>query len=185
MSNSTGRNNMIFTPTTLKGAYIIELEKREDSRGFFARTWDEKEFEAHGIFRKPVQKNMSYSTKKGTMRGMHYQISPYEESKLIRCTKGAIYDVIIDLRKDSPTFKQWFGVELNDTNYKMLFLSEGFAHGFITLTDTTEVSYQVSAFYTPGSEQIIRYNDPQFSIPWPMEVTEITDKDKNQADYTG
>ncbi len=174
---------MKFIKTPLPGAYIIELEKRIDDRGFFARTWDEEEFKTHSIFRKPVQMNMSYSTKKGTMRGMHYQIFPLEESKLIRCTRGAMYDVIIDLRRNSPTYKQWFGVELSQHNYKMLFLSEGFAHGFLTLVDDTEVSYQVSAFYTPGSERIIRYDDPTFKIQWPIKVTEITEKDGLQSDF--
>jgi dTDP-4-dehydrorhamnose 3,5-epimerase len=117
------------------------------------------------------------------MRGMHYQIFPLEESKLIRCTRGAMYDVIIDLRRNSPTYKQWFGVELSQHNYKMLFLSEGFAHGFLTLVDDTEVSYQVSAFYTPGSERIIRYDDPTFKIQWPIKVTEITEKDRLQSDF--
>lgn len=175
---------MKCTQTKLSGVYIIELEKRVDSRGFFARTWDEKEMSVLGIYRKPVQMNLSRSTKKGTMRGMHYQIAPYEESKLIRCTRGAIYDAIIDLRRDSPTFKQWFGIELTQDNYTMLFLPEGFAHGFLTLVDDTEVSYQVSAFYTPGSERIIRYNDPTFAIAWPGTITEITDKDRLQADFT-
>ena len=176
---------MKFTKTLLEGAYIIELEKRIDDRGFFARTWDEKEFEDHGIFRKPVQMNMSYSTKKGTMRGMHYQIQTYEESKLIRCPRGAIYDVIIDLRRNSPTYKQWFGIELTQDNYTMLFLPEGFAHGFLTLLDDTEVSYQVSAFYKPGSERIIRYDDPTFKIQWPIiKITEITEKDRLQSDFT-
>jgi len=175
---------MKFTKTSLEGAYVIDLEKRRDDRGFFARTWDEHEFEALGIYRKPVQMNMSYSAKKGTMRGIHYQISPFEESKLIRCTMGAIYDVIIDLRRDSPTYKKWFGVELTQDNNKALFLSEGFAHGFLTLEDNTEVIYQVSAFYKPGSERIIRYNDPAFNISWPSEITQITDKDRLQTDFT-
>lgn len=176
---------MIFTQTNLAGVYIVELEKRGDSRGFFARTWDEKEFEEYQIFRRPVQMNMSYSQKKGTMRGMHYQIHPYEESKLIRCTRGSIYDAVVDLRKDSPTYMQSYGIELSQNNYKMLFLPEGFAHGFLTLEDDTEVSYQVSAFYTPGSERIIRYNDPSIKISWPIDVVEISEKDHNQADFSG
>src|SRR3989344_2449920 len=174
---------MKFTKTPVSDLFVIGLEKRVDDRGFFARTWDENEFKAHGIYRTPVQMNMSYSEKKGTMRGMHYQISPFEESKLIRCTRGAIYDVIIDLRRDSPTYKKWFGVELTQDNYKALFLSEGFAHGFLTLKDDTEVTYQVSAFYTPGSERIIRFNDPAFNISWPIEITQITDKDRLQSDF--
>jgi dTDP-4-dehydrorhamnose 3,5-epimerase len=174
---------MKFTQTKLQGAWVIELEKRVDDRGFFARTWDEKERGDHGIYRKPVQMNMSFSAARGTMRGMHYQIPPFEESKFIRCTKGSIFDVIIDLRPNSPTFKQWFGIELTDKNYKMLFLPEGFAHGFVTLEDNTEVSYQVSAFYTPGSERIIRYNDPLFNITWPIPIVVLSDKDRDQADF--
>lgn len=174
---------MKFTQTKLRGAYIIELEKREDVRGFFARTWDEKEFEEHGIYRKPVQTNMAYSRKKGTLRGMHYQNAPYQESKLIRCTKGAIYDVIIDLRPNSSTYKKWFGVKLSEENHKMLFLPEGFAHGFLTLKNNTEVSYQVSAFYNFESERLVRFNDPAFKIKWPSKVTVISEKDKNAPDY--
>ena len=126
---------------------------------------------------------MAYSKKKGTLRGLHYQTKPYQEAKLIRCTQGAIYDVIIDVRKNSPTYKKWFGVELSCKNYKILFLSEGFAHGFLTLEDNTEVSYQVSAFYNFDSERIIRYNDPAFNIKWPIEVTVLSEKDKNNPDF--
>lgn len=174
---------MKFTQTKLKGAYVIELKRREDERGFFARTWDKNEFETHGIYRIPVQTNMSYSKKKGTIRGIHYQIAPYQESKIIRCVKGVIYDVIIDLRPDSPTYKEWFGVELSDKNHKMLFLPEGFAHGFLTLEDDTEVIYQVSAVYNFESEKIIRYNDPAFNIKWPIEVTVTSEKDRVSPDF--
>lgn len=174
---------MKFFETSLKGAFVIDLEKREDERGFFARTWDKDEFEAHGIYRIPVQTNMSFSKKKGTIRGMHYQLAPHQESKVIRCVNGAIYDVIIDLRPDSLTFKKWFGVELSAENHKMLFVPEGFAHGFLTLKDNTEVIYQVSAFYNFESERIIRYNDPSFNIKWPIEVTVLSEKDKTNPDY--
>jgi len=129
---------MIFTKTPLDGAFTIELEKREDDRGFFARTFCANEFEEHGLETKIVQTNMSRTLKKGTIRGMHYQKTPHEETKLVRCTKGAVYDVIIDLRKDSPTYKKWFGAELSDTNYKMMFVPRGFAHGFVTLTHCTK-----------------------------------------------
>ena len=175
---------MIFTETTLKGAFTIELEKREDDRGFFARTFCANEFEEHGLETKIVQTNMSRTLKKGTIRGMHYQKTPHEETKLVRCTKGAIYDVIIDLRKDSPTYKKWFGAELSDTNYKMMFVPRGFAHGFVTLTDNVEVTYEVSAFYTPGVEAGIRFKDPAFNIQWPVEVTEYSEKDVSHPDYT-
>jgi dTDP-4-dehydrorhamnose 3,5-epimerase len=175
---------MIFVETMLKGAFFIEIEKREDHRGFFARSWCRKEFEEHGLSTLPVQANVSFSAQKGTLRGMHYQMAPFEESKLVRCTRGAIYDVIIDLRPDSPTYKKWIGVELTSDNYKMLYVPEKFAHGFQTLEDNTEASYQVSQFYSPGSERCIRWNDPTFNIQWPLEVQVISDKDKNCPDYT-
>jgi dTDP-4-dehydrorhamnose 3,5-epimerase len=174
---------MKFRETNLEGAYIIEIEKLSDDRGFFARSWCRKEFEAQGLSPDLVQANVSYSYKKGTIRGMHYQIAPYQESKLIRCTRGAIYDVIIDLRPDSPTYKQWTGVELTVDNYTMFFVPKDFAHGFQTLTDETEIAYQVSQFYTPGSEKGIRYNDPNFNIQWPLEVTIISDKDRAWPDF--
>lgn len=175
---------MIFTATKLKGAYIIEIEQLKDNRGFFARSWCQKEFEGQGITSRVVQANVSFNKLKGTLRGMHYQLAPYEETKLVRCTKGAIYDVIIDLRRASPTYAQWIGVKLTAENYRMLYVPEDFAHGFQTLKDGTEVTYQVSQFYTPGSESGIRWNDPAFNIEWPLEVQVISDKDKNWSDYT-
>ena len=174
---------MKFTETRLKGAYIIDLEKRADERGFFARAWCRNEFESNGIYRLPVQANMSFNKKKGTIRGMHYQAAPHQESKLIRCIRGSIYDVIIDLRKNSPTFGKWFGIELSDENRTMLFVPEDFAHGFLALKDNTEVMYQVSAFYNSESERIIRYNDPFFNIQWPIEVTVISKKDIETPDF--
>jgi dTDP-4-dehydrorhamnose 3,5-epimerase len=170
---------MIFTETILKNAYIIELEKREDHRGFFARTWDKKEFEEHNLNSNLVQCNVSFSKKCGTLRGMHYQKNPFEESKVIRCTKGKIFDVIIDLRSSSSTFKKWFGIELTEENYKMLYVPEGFAHGFQSLEDNSEIVYQVSEFYTPNSELGIHWNDPEFNITWPIEEKIITDKDNS------
>ncbi len=174
---------MIFTETALHGAYIIDPEKRADPRGFFARAWCQREFEEHNLVPRIVQVNLSYNKTEGTLRGMHYQRAPYAETKLIRCTRGAIYDVIIDLRPESPTYKQWIGVELTADNYRMLFVPEGFAHGFQTLEDSTDVTYQVSEFYTPGVEGGVRYNDPLFSIQWPLEVTVISDKDRSWPDY--
>ena len=174
---------MIFTPTKLKDAHIIDIEKREDERGFFARAWCRNEFEEHGLETLLAQANISLSKQKGTLRGMHYQVSPYEETKVVRCSRGALYDVIIDLRPDSPTFMQWTGVELSADNYRMLYVPRGFAHGFITLEDNTEASYQVSEFYTPGAEQGIRYNDPAFGIEWPLEIQVISEKDGNWPDY--
>jgi len=172
-----------FTETKLKGAFIIEIEKLEDDRGFFARSWCRKEFESHGLTAGVVQANVSYNHQKGTLRGMHYQIEPYQECKLIRCTRGAVYDVIIDLRPDSPTYKQWTGVELTADNYTMFFVPQDFAHGFQTLMDETEITYQVSQFYTPGSEKGIRFDDRSFNIQWPLDVTIISDKDRTWPDF--
>ncbi len=174
---------MIFTETKLKGAFIIELERLEDERGFFARTWCQKEFEAHNLNYRLFQANISFNKKKGTLRGMHYQIAPYEETKLVRCTSGAIFDVIIDLRPDSSTYKQWLGVELTSENHKMLYVPENFAHGFQTLQDNTEVTYQVTQFYSPESERGIRYNDPMFGVNWKIDVQIISDKDKHCPDF--
>lgn len=168
---------MIFTETKLSGAFIIDLEKRGDSRGFFARSFCQDEFERHGLVNKVVQTNVSLSKHQGTLRGMHYQEAPYAETKLVRCTQGAIYDVIVDIRPESPTFKQWIGVELSSSNHRMLFVPQNFAHGFITLMDESEVTYQVSQVYHPGSERGLRYNDPALGIIWPREVNVISDKD--------
>jgi dTDP-4-dehydrorhamnose 3,5-epimerase len=175
---------MIFKETAVKDAFVIEIEKRTDDRGFFARTWCKNEFEKHGLNTNLVQVNIAYNKKRGTLRGMHYQIAPYAETKLIRCTKGAIYDVIIDIRKNSSTYKQWIGVELTEDNYKMLYVPEGFAHGYLTIKDQTEVIYQVSQFYAPNSEQGIRWDDPSFNIKWP-ETDEriISEKDRNWTDH--
>jgi dTDP-4-dehydrorhamnose 3,5-epimerase len=174
---------MIFTETKLPGAYIIDLELREDSRGAFARTFCAKEFEAHGL--KPIvaQCNLSYNYKAGTIRGMHYQVAPACETKLVRCTKGAIYDVIIDLRPGSPTYMQHIGVELTADNHRALYVPELFAHGYLALTDGAEVFYQVGEFYTPGYERGIRYDDPAFEIAWPIPITVISDKDATWAPF--
>jgi len=174
---------VIFTETKLKGAYVIEIEKLKDHRGFFARAWCQNEFKSQGLTSSLVQANVSFNKKKGTLRGMHYQLSPYEETKLVRCTKGAIYDVIIDLRPASPTYTQWIGVELTAENYKMLYVPESFAHGFQTLEDNTEVTYHVSQFYTPGSERGICWDDPVFSIEWLTDVEVISGKDKSWLDF--
>lgn len=175
---------MIFSKTELDGAYIINPELRKDERGFFARIWCEDEFKAHGLNTDLVQANMSRSNFKGTLRGMHYQTPPFAETKLVRCTKGAIFDVIIDIRKDSPTFKQWIGVELTEENHTMLYVPEGFAHGFLTLTDDAEATYLVTAFYNGEHERGIRYNDPAFGIEWPTSVTQISEKDAVHLDFT-
>lgn len=175
---------MIFTKTALDGAYIIEPEKRADDRGFFARIWCENEFKDHGLKTNLVQANMSRSNFKGTLRGMHYQLPPFAETKLVRCTKGGIFDVIIDIRKDSKTYKQWIGVELTEENHKMLYVPEGFAHGFLTLTDNAEATYLVTAFYNGEHERGLRYNDEAFAIKWPIAITNISDKDAHHVDFT-
>lgn len=175
---------MIFTETKLKGAFELEIKKLEDERGFFGRSWCANEMKDHGLKSNLCQANTSFSSKKGTLRGMHFQVNPYQETKLIRCTRGAILDVIIDLRPDSTTFRQWIGVELTQDNYKMLYVPEDFAHGFITLQDNTEVTYLVTQFYTPGAEKGIRWNDPFFNIQWPFEPTVISEKDKLHPNYS-
>ncbi len=174
---------MIFKETKLKGAFVIEMEKLQDERGFFGRSWCKEEFEANGLNANIVQVNTSLSYKKGTLRGLHYQKNPYEETKLIRCTKGAIFDVIIDLRPNSPTFKNWFGIELNESNHKMLYVPEKFAQGFITLEDNSEITYFATQFYESGYDCGLRYNDPQFNIKWPLSATVISPKDKNAQDF--
>jgi dTDP-4-dehydrorhamnose 3,5-epimerase len=171
---------MVFSETKLKGAFIINLKRLEDERGFFARTFCQNEFKEHGLNIQIAQANISYNKKRGTLRGMHMQLPPYEESKLIKCTRGAIYDVIIDMRKSSDTYKQWIGVELTAENRQMLYVPEGFAHGFITLKNDAEVSYQMNQFYAPGSEKGFRWNDPAFGIVWPIQQPRvIAEKDKN------
>jgi dTDP-4-dehydrorhamnose 3,5-epimerase len=175
---------MKFTETRLPGAFIVEIEKLEDSRGFFARTWCRREFEQHGLDTDVMQANMSFNRLKGTLRGMHYQDEPFGETKVVRCSQGAVYDVIIDLRPSSPTYLQHVGVELTAANCRMLFVPRMFAHGFQTLVDDTVVTYQVGQFYTPGAERGIRYDDPLFGIAWPVPVAVISDKDKNWPDFT-
>jgi dTDP-4-dehydrorhamnose 3,5-epimerase len=175
---------MVFKETRLKGAFIIELEKIADSRGFFSRVWCQKEFEVNGLNPNVVQCNLSFNTSKGTLRGMHYQIAPHEEAKIVRCIRGKVYDVIIDLRPKSPTYLRWIGVELSSENRKMLYVPESFAHGYLTLTDNTELFYQVSHFYSPEYESGIRWNDRTFNIKWPQtDGIIITDKDKSWPDF--
>ena len=168
---------MLFKETRLKGSYVIDLEKREDPRGFFARAWCKKEFEAKNLAADCVQANISYNKKAGTLRGMHYQLPPHEEVKLVRCVRGAIYDVIVDLRSGSPTYCGWVGVKLSAQNYKMLYVPKGFAHGYVALEDDSDVFYLVSEFYTPNSERGVRYDDPAFGIEWPVPVSVVSEKD--------
>lgn len=174
---------MKFTEIKLKGAYIVELKPKRDERGFFARTWCAREFGELGLNTKLVQQNMSLTFKAGTLRGMHFQTSPYAESKVVRCTGGKIYDVIIDLRPKSPTFKQWFGIELTAVNHTMLYIPEGFAHGFVTLEDNCEVSYLVTEFYTAVADTGVRFDDPAFGIKWPVEIKYISEKDRTFPDF--
>jgi len=175
---------MIFSQTKLPGSYIIDLEPHHDERGFFARAWCEDEFTEHGLNPCIKQCNISFNPKKGTLRGMHYQADPYGEVKLVRCTMGAIYDVIIDIRPASPTYKQYLAVELSEDNRRMLYIPEGFAHGFQTLTDNVEVYYQMAQSYVPGSARGIRWNDSAFKIEWP-EISNriISERDEQYPDY--
>ncbi len=174
---------MIFTETPLKGAFVISLEKRGDERGFFARAFCQREFAAHGLVSQFVQVNNSLTGQKGTLRGMHYQLTPKAETKLVRCIRGTFYDVILDLRPGSATFGKSFGVELSAENRLMLYAPKGFAHGFITLAENTEVFYFVDEFYAPEMERIVRWNDPRFGIKWPAAPEILSDKDRTARDF--
>ncbi|MDZ4795735.1 MAG: dTDP-4-dehydrorhamnose 3,5-epimerase [Bacteroidota bacterium] len=172
---------MIFTPTSLAGSYTIDLEPRSDERGWFARYYCKDEFQKIGHTKEWVQMNHSVTHKKASIRGMHFQVHPYKEIKLLRCTAGSVYDVIIDLRKGSATFLQWTGVELSAANKKMLYIPEGFAHGFQCLEDDCELIYHHSEFYQPAAESGIRYNDPLINIKWPLPLTVISPRDAQHA----
>jgi len=174
---------MNFIETPLKGACVIELEKRGDDRGFFARFYCEREYRQHGLNPRIVQINNAFSRHCGTLRGMHYQIPPRAEDKIFRCLRGAIFDVIIDLRPDSKTFLKHFAVELTADNRTMLYIPKNFAHGYLTLADDAETLYLVTEFYSPRHERGIRYNDPLFDIHWPMEPAFLSDKDRNLPDF--
>ena len=174
---------MKFIPTPLADAHVIELDKIGDDRGFFARAFCEEEFAAAGLVSRFVQVNNSLSADKGTLRGMHYQLAPKAETKLVRCIRGSLWDVIIDLRPDSATFCQHYGVELSADNRRMLYVPKGFAHGFITLHDDTEAFYFVDEFYAPDMERGVRWNDPNFGIDWPAEPVVLSDKDRDQRDF--
>jgi len=176
---------MIFSETKLSGAFIIEVKRLEDERGFFGRSFCRLEFEEHGLNPFVAQCNISFNRDAGTLRGMHYQAAPHAEEKLVRCTRGALYDVIIDLRPESPTFKQWVSLELTEENCRMLYIPKGFAHGFQTLVDETEIFYQMSAFYHPDSGRGVRWNDPAFGIQWPeTDRVILSDRDRVWPDYT-
>jgi|TARA_B110000438_G_scaffold297040_1_gene342758 dTDP-4-dehydrorhamnose 3,5-epimerase len=170
---------MKFIETKLNGVIVIEPEKIEDSRGFFARVWDKKKITSLGLNSELVQCSVSFNKKIGTFRGMHFQDTPYEENKLVRCTKGKIFDIIVDLRPLSSTYKQWEGFELTEENHKMVYIPKGFAHGFLTLSDNTEVFYQISQEFMPDYSKGFRWNDPTFKIKLPIEISIISEKDSN------
>jgi len=174
-----------FVPTPLHGAWVIEPERIADPRGFFARSFSDEEFDSRGLNPRVVQANISYNARRGTLRGMHYQRPPMAEAKLIRCTRGAIWDAIIDLRRGSATFGRHFGVRLDASNRSMLYVPEGCAHGFLTLEDDTEVAYQMSQRYSPEHGAGVRWNDPAFGIAWPGEVSVIADRDRDYPDFSG
>lgn len=173
---------MIFTEARLKGVFLIEPELAEDDRGFFARTFCHKEFEAHGLNPNLLQCNISFNKKKGTLRGLHFQAKPQEEAKLVRCTNGVIFDVVLDLRPESSTFKQWHGVQLSAENRTMLYASEGFAHGFQTLEDNSEIFYQMTEFYDSNLARGVRWNDPAFGIRWPIPSPSMSARDAQYPD---
>jgi len=172
-----------FIETSLSGAFIVEPEQLKDERGFFARTFCRREFEARGLETEFIQHSISYNHKQGIVRGMHYQADPYQEVKLVRCTRGSIYDVILDLRESSPTYCQWQAVELTDDNWQALYIPEGFAHGFQTLSDHCEVLYQISQYYQPDAARGVRWDDPAFGINWPISAPILSDRDRSFGDF--
>jgi len=174
---------MTFHETKLRGAFEIRMDLKQDERGFFARTWCQEEFEEHGLNPKMRQCSLSFNRRKGTLRGIHYQAPPFPESKLVRCDRGAIYDVVVDLRIGSPTFRDWIGVVLTSTDRNMVYVPEGCAHGFLTLEHETEIFYQISEFYHPELAQGVRWDDPAFQIVWPSEVEVISERDRTYPDF--
>lgn len=176
---------MVITETRLKGAFVIELEPFPDVRGFFARAWSDVEFETFGLNPHFVETNVSFNKSKGTLRGLHYQEAPHGQVKLVRCTRGSIYDVIVDVRPESPTFKQWFALEMSADNHLMLYVPVQFAHGFQTLEDDTEVCYQTSSYYAPEHGRGVRWNDPAFNISWPSDNLIMIDRDRDYHDFVG
>jgi dTDP-4-dehydrorhamnose 3,5-epimerase len=174
---------MIFRETKLPGVFEISLEAKADERGFFARTWCQREFEAHGLNPRSVQSSLSHNVRQGTLRGMHYQVAPHAETKLVRCTEGAIYDVVLDLRPQSTAFKNWIAIVLTAENRNAVYVPEGCAHGFLTLEDETEVLYQMSEFYNAESARGVRWDDPAFQITWPQKVQAISQTDRTYANF--
>ena len=174
---------MRFLATELAGVHVVDLERREDERGYFARTFCEDEFRAHGLDPRVTQTSVSHNRRRGTLRGMHYQAPPHEEAKLVRCTRGAIFDVALDLRRDSPSFRRWFAVELSADNGRALYVPPGVAHGFQTLADATDVLYQMSEPHHAESARGVRFDDPAFSIRWPLEQPIVNDRDRAYPDF--
>ena len=174
---------MKFLKTALHGAYIIELEASEDERGYFARTFCRREFADHGLNYEVAQCSISYNARRGTLRGMHYQVEPHREGKLVHCVGGSLYDVIVDLRPESDTYCRWIGVELSPLKRRLIYVPEGFAHGFQTLEDNTTVYYQISEFYAPQSARGVRWDDPAFGIKWPLSNPIFSEKDRLMPDY--
>lgn len=176
---------MLFSATEIAGAFLIRPERREDERGFFARTWCEREFTEHGIDPRIVQHSVSFNRRRGTLRGMHFQAPPHAENKLVSCSAGSIFDVIVDLRADSPSYRRWLGFNLTAENLDALFVPGGCAHGFITLADDTVVRYDISEFHSPGAERGIRYDDPAFGVVWPLAPVVISPRDLGFPPYAG
>jgi dTDP-4-dehydrorhamnose 3,5-epimerase len=174
---------MLFTPTSLPGAFIVDIAPIQDARGFFARTWAPEEFHRHGLDPTLVQCNASWNRKRGTLRGMHFQTEPFSEVKIVRCTHGALLDVIVDLRKTSPAYCQWTSVELTAANHRALYIPKGFAHGYLTLTDEVEAYYHVSAPFSPAHASGVRWDDPAFAIAWPFAPTVMSEKDRAWPDF--
>ena len=174
---------MRFEQSPLPGAFVVDLDRKDDERGFFARTFCRDEFAEHGLVADYPQSSVSFNKRKGTLRGMHFQKKPHEEAKIVRCTMGAIYDVIVDLRPGSPTQTRWFGIELSAANRRALYVPKGFAHGFITLADESEVLYQISTQFHPESAAGVRWNDPAFTIEWPAEALVMSGRDRSYPDY--
>jgi dTDP-4-dehydrorhamnose 3,5-epimerase len=176
---------MIFTETTVSGAWLVEPELHEDERGFFARTWDVAEFEERGLNARLVQTSIAFTKKRGTLRGLHFQVAPHEEAKLVRCYAGAIFDVAVDLRPDSTTFRRWFGTQLTAANRSALYVPEGCAHGFLSLVDDCEVLYQIAGWHEPNAARGVRWDDPAFGIDWPEPVLLLNERDRTFPDFEG
>lgn len=174
---------MIFEKTRLAGVFEIQVNRLVDERGFFTRTWCQQEFEEHGLNGRLAQCSLSFNARRGTLRGVHYQAAPFPEAKLVRCTAGAVFDVALDLRADSPTFRQWYGTVLSAEKHNALYIPEGCAHGMLTLADASEVFYQISEFYHPEGSRGVRWNDPAFAIEWPEKVEVISERDRTYPDF--